>query len=41
MTIVLRGWRYKAFIGGLVGVIALTLYPIVVEPMMNVEKYSK
>ncbi|EEZ97948.2 small integral membrane protein 20 [Tribolium castaneum] len=40
MTI-LRGWRYNVFIGGLVGVIALTLYPIAIEPMLNSEKYKK
>ncbi|XP_044258708.1 small integral membrane protein 20 isoform X2 [Tribolium madens] len=40
MTI-LRGWRYNVFIGGLVGVIGLVLYPIAIDPMLNTEKYKK
>lgn len=37
----LRGWRYAAFIGAIVGGIGLTLYPIVIHPMINTEDYSK
>lgn len=34
------GWRYAALIGGLVGAITLTLYPIAIEPIMNPQKYK-
>ncbi|XP_023029925.2 small integral membrane protein 20 [Leptinotarsa decemlineata] len=37
----LRGWRYAALIGGLVASIGLTIYPIIIHPMMNPEKYKK
>ncbi|XP_028901479.1 small integral membrane protein 20 [Zeugodacus cucurbitae] len=37
----LRGWRYAAFISCIVGGISVALYPIIVEPMMNVEKYKE
>lgn len=37
----LVGWRYTALIGGLVGGIALAIYPIIIDPMINTEKYSK
>lgn len=36
-----RGWRYAALIGGLVGMIGLTLYPIAIAPMMDASEYSK
>lgn len=39
--VLLKGWRYAAFIGTIVGSIGLTLYPIIIEPMMNEEKYSE
>ncbi|KAG5684391.1 hypothetical protein PVAND_013626 [Polypedilum vanderplanki] len=35
------GWRYAALIGGLVGAITLTLYPIAIEPMLNTKKYKE
>lgn len=35
------GWRYGALIGGIVGLITLTLWPIAIEPMLNPEKYKK
>lgn len=40
MTI-LKGWRYTAFIAGIVGTIGLALYPIIIDPMLNTDKYSK
>jgi hypothetical protein len=40
MTILI-GWRYKVFIGSIVGVIGLALYPIAIDPMINTEKYKK
>lgn len=39
--VVLKGWRYGAFIGVIVGGIGLTLYPIVIDPMINTEQYSE
>lgn len=35
------GWRYAALWGGLVGAIALTLYPIAIEPILNPQKYKE
>jgi len=37
----LTGWRYGAFVGGLVGAICLTIYPIIISPMMDPEPYKK
>ncbi|KAJ8950471.1 hypothetical protein NQ314_007858 [Rhamnusium bicolor] len=37
---VLKGWRFAVLIGGLVGAIGIAMYPIVVDPMLNPEKYS-
>ncbi|CAB3384798.1 Hypothetical predicted protein [Cloeon dipterum] len=36
-----KGWRFGALVGGLVGTIALTLYPIAVQPMMDTSKWKK
>lgn len=33
--------RYLAFISGFVGLLGLTLYPIVISPMIDVSEYSK
>lgn len=41
LNMMLKGWRYGLFIGGIVGAITLTLYPIVISPMINVDKYSE
>lgn len=38
---ILKGWKYAAFVGSIVGVIGLAIYPIVISPIMNPEKYSK
>ena len=35
------GWRFAALIGGIVGAIALAMYPIAVDPYFNPDKYSK
>lgn len=35
------GWRYAALVGGLVGAIALTSYPIIIDPMINPEKWKR
>lgn len=37
----LKGWKYVAFIGVIVGGIGATLYPIIIHPMINTEEYSK
>ncbi|KAL5012877.1 hypothetical protein ScPMuIL_011428 [Solemya velum] len=36
----LKGWRYAAMIGGLVGAIGLALYPIAVDPYLHPEKWQ-
>ncbi|CAH2011074.1 unnamed protein product [Acanthoscelides obtectus] len=38
---VLKGWRYAALIGGLFGAIAITVYPIIIDPMLNPDKYKR
>ena len=35
------GWRYGALVGGLVGIIAVAMYPIAVDPYFNPEKWSE
>ncbi|GAB6027133.1 hypothetical protein CHUAL_013895 [Chamberlinius hualienensis] len=37
----LVGWRYGVFVGSIVGAIGLATYPIIIYPMLNVEKYKK
>nr|CAI5838944.1 unnamed protein product [Callosobruchus analis] len=37
---VLKGWRFGALIGGLVGAIAITIYPIIIDPMFHPQKYK-
>ena len=37
----LTGWRYGMLIGGLVGGIALVMYPIAVMPYMDSSQWSK
>jgi hypothetical protein len=39
--IILKGWKYAAFIGTIVGAIGITLYPIAIHPMLNSSEYSK
>lgn len=39
--VILTGWKYAAFVGSIVGVIGLTLYPIAVKPMIDPDYYSK
>lgn len=40
MTI-LRGWKFVAFVGVFVGAVGLTIYPVIISPMMNPEEYKK
>ncbi|KAL1506522.1 hypothetical protein ABEB36_005870 [Hypothenemus hampei] len=35
------GWRYAALIGGMVGAIGLAVYPIIIDPIRNPDKYKK
>ncbi|XP_045453370.1 small integral membrane protein 20 isoform X2 [Melitaea cinxia] len=36
-----RRWRSTAIIGAFIGVLGLTLYPIVISPMMDSSEYKK
>ncbi|KAH8405402.1 hypothetical protein KR222_011052 [Zaprionus bogoriensis] len=36
----LRGWRFVAFVSCIVGAVGATLYPVVVDPMINTDKYK-
>ncbi|KAJ6646291.1 Small integral membrane protein 20 [Pseudolycoriella hygida] len=36
----LKGWRYVAFIGTIVGGIAATIYPIIIAPMIDPTYYQ-
>jgi hypothetical protein len=37
----MKGWKYVAFISGIVGFIGVALYPIVIYPLQNIDVYSK
>lgn len=39
--VILKGWKYTAFIASIVGAIGLTLYPIAIKPMLDPDYYSK
>ena len=39
--VILKGWKYVGFIGAVVGVVGLVSYPIIIDPMVNSEKYKK
>lgn len=39
-TIHLTGWKFYSVIAGLVGSIGLMLWPIVMDPVLHVNKYS-
>jgi hypothetical protein len=41
MAAYLKGWKYVAFISGIVGFIGGALYPIIIYPIQNIETYSK
>ncbi|XP_026318142.1 small integral membrane protein 20 [Hyposmocoma kahamanoa] len=36
-----KGWRYATFIGGFVGFIGLTMYPIAISPMLDASQYKQ
>jgi hypothetical protein len=37
----LSGWRFAAFIGGLVSCIGITVYPIIISPWLDASEYKK
>ncbi|KAK2717374.1 hypothetical protein QYM36_006233, partial [Artemia franciscana] len=39
MSYRMSGWKYGAFIGGIVGFIGLALYPTVIYPMQHIDEY--
>lgn len=40
-SINLSGWRFYGFIGMLVGTFCITMYPVVIDPILHVDKYSE
>ena len=40
-TPVLKGWRFGAFVGSIVGVVALATYPIIISPYLYPEEWRK
>lgn len=39
--VIMKGKTYTLFVAGVVGIIGLACYPIIVDPMINTDKYSK
>nr|CAH0111448.1 unnamed protein product [Daphnia galeata] len=39
--VMLKGWKFVAMVGSVVGVIGLAIYPIIVSPMVNPEPYKR
>lgn len=37
----LKGWRFAAFVGILVGSVGAAIYPVIIEPMMNPEPWRE
>ncbi|ODM99525.1 Small integral membrane protein 20 [Orchesella cincta] len=37
----LTGWKFGAFVAVLVGAVGLTIYPIIISPMINPEPYKR
>jgi hypothetical protein len=37
----LKGWRYVAFVGSIVGAISVAIYPIIIMPYLNPEPWQK
>jgi len=37
----LTGWRFAAFFGLCIGAIGATIYPIIIAPMYDAEKWNK
>lgn len=41
MVVLLKGWKYGVFIASIAGFTTFALYPIIIHPMMDPNKYSK
>ena len=39
--VVLRGWRYVAFVASIFGGVGLAIYPIIVAPYLDPSKYQE
>jgi len=37
----LKGWRFAAFIGSIVGAVGLAIYPIIISPYLHPEKWKR
>lgn len=38
--VLLKGWKYAAFVGVICGTIGCALYPVIIQPIFNPAKYS-
>ena len=38
--VLLKGWKFGAFVGSIFGIIGIAIYPIIISPMMDPEPYS-
>ena len=38
---ILKGWKFAAFIGSIVGTIGLATYPIIISPMIDPEPWKQ
>jgi len=38
--VLLKGWKYVAFLGSIVGFIGIATYPIIISPMLDSSDYS-
>jgi len=38
---ILKGWKFGAFVGSIVGVVCVAVYPIIVSPYINPDKWKK
>jgi len=39
--VLLKGWKYVAFVGTFVGAFGLAIYPIIISPMLDSSPWSK
>ncbi|XP_065201551.1 uncharacterized protein LOC135832311 [Planococcus citri] len=37
----LSGWKFGAFVAGIVGFIGLMMWPIVIDPILHIDKYKR
>jgi len=38
---ILKGWRFAAFVGGIVGAVGVAIYPIIISPYLYPEQWKK